>query len=253
MQLLAGSTVAKEWIQNITPTLKDKGLGIVLIGDDPASHVYVKLKAKKANEVGVFTNIQYLPQTATVNEVIAVIQAYNTNESITGILVQLPLPDHLSEYTRVILDSISYSKDVDVLSSQRLSQILTHKESLLPATPAGVIKLLNHYEISVIGKHSVIVGASLLVGTPLAIRLEQLGATVTLCNKYTSELREITRLGDIVICAVGKPGLITDDHIKVGAIVIDVGTTKVGDNMVGDVEFKTVSQKADYITPNPHC
>jgi methylenetetrahydrofolate dehydrogenase (NADP+) / methenyltetrahydrofolate cyclohydrolase len=251
MQLLDGKLTATNWLTSMQPELAGLGLGIVLVGNNPASEMYVKMKSQKANALGIITNVQLLADAAGVNEVIEVIETFNHNPSITGIMVQLPLPEHLLPYTRTILDSILYSKDVDVLSGARLSQILTSDESLLPATPTGILRLLSQYAISVTGKHCVMVGTSLLVGTPLAIRLQQLGATVTMCDKYTVDLEEHTLRADIVISAVGKSGLITEDYIKPGAVVVDVGTSEVNGKMVGDVVFDQVSLLASYITPSP--
>ena len=251
MQLLDGSLKAKDWFGQIQPNLIRKGLGILIVGDDPASHIYVKLKIKKAQSLGVVTNTQLLPHTASMNEVITAIQLLNNHPAISGVLVQLPLPEHLKPYTRAILDSISFAKDVDVLSSQRLSKILTDRDAILPATPTGILRLLTDYNIPVRSAHIALVGTSLLVGTPLAIRLEQLGATVILCNKYTRELQALTNQADILISAAGKPGLITKHHVKRGAVVVDVGTTKVGNAIMGDIDFAAVSPLASYITPNP--
>lgn len=224
-------------------------LSILLIGNNPASEIYVNLKQKKCNELGVKSEIIKFNENITQEEVISKIHELNDDKSVTGILIQLPLPKHLD--TRTILDSVNLNKDADGLNSKNLTNILLDKEKIVPATPKGVIKLLEEYNIGIESKNICIIGFSDVVGKPLSIMCLNRGATVTTCHKRTKNLEKHTLRADIVMTATGVPGLIKEEMVKKGVIIIDIGTTKINDKILGDVDFENVKEKCSYITPVP--
>ncbi len=232
-------------------------LAIILVGDDGASQTYVDYKVKACKEVGFHYTMMRFADTISEEKLMKHIDHVNNDEDVDGFIVQLPLPAHIS--VEKITEKIRSDKDVDGFTNHNFGSIISKNPLLLPATPFGIMELLRRYNIETQGKNCVIVGASRLVGAPLSMMLVQQGhATVTICHKYTVDLKSITQQADILVVAVGKPGLITADMVKEGAAVIDVGTTRVegpqfknGYSLKGDVEFKDVSPKCSFITPVP--
>ncbi len=224
------------------------GLAVILAGDDPASHVYVKNKIKACEEVGIISFAYYLPASVSEGELSGLIDQLNADEKVHGILVQLPLPEGIDEER--ILTRIDYKKDVDGFHAINAGMLLRGGDALYPCTPAGCIELIKSVtEIS--GKHAVVVGRSNIVGKPLAIMLLAENATVTICHSRTRNLNEVCRSADILCVAVGRPNFVTADMVKEGAVVIDVGINRVDGKLCGDVKFDEVSLKASHITPVP--
>jgi methylenetetrahydrofolate dehydrogenase (NADP+) / methenyltetrahydrofolate cyclohydrolase len=232
-------------------------LAIILVGDDGASQTYVDHKIKACKEVGFHYTMMRFADTISEERLMKHIEEVNRDTDVDGFIVQLPLPSNIS--VEHITDKIRPEKDVDGFTNRNFGSIVSKHPLLMPATPLGVMELLRRYSIETEGKNCVVVGASRLVGAPLSMMLVEQGhATVTVCHKYTRNLGEITRQADILIVAVGKPGLITADMVKEGAVVIDVGTTRVegpqyknGFALKGDVEFTAVAPKTSFITPVP--
>jgi methylenetetrahydrofolate dehydrogenase (NADP+)/methenyltetrahydrofolate cyclohydrolase len=225
------------------------GLAVVLIGEDPASQVYVRNKKKACEEVGIASYPYYLSSDIPEDNLLALIQHLNNNQNVHGILVQLPLPEHIRESK--VIDAISWLKDVDGFHPYNVARLFSSKPGLVPCTPLGIIELLERNHIQIAGRHAVIVGSSYIVGKPLSLLLLNKGATVTVCHKYTQQLDKMTRQGDILISAVGKSGLITRDMVKTGAVLIDIGISFKEGKTVGDVDFDNVLDKVSYITPVP--
>lgn len=227
------------------------GLATVLVGDDPASHSYVRGKRKDAAEVGIGSFHHELPGDITQEELSGLLDRLNEDERVDGILVQLPLPAHLDEEAAV--ERIDPAKDVDGLHPSSLGRLVLGKSGLRPCTPSGILRILDHYGIEISGSRAVIVGRSFLVGRPLALMLSEKGvdATVTLAHSRTRHLAEVTGAADILVAAAGSPGLITAEHVKPGATVVDVGVSRTQDGLVGDVEFRPVAEVAGAITPVP--
>ena len=229
---------------------KETGLAVVIVGENPASQVYVRNKAKACEEVGMYSEVHALPESTTEAELLALVERLNQEDRIDGILVQLPLPKHINE-ERVIL-AIDPNKDVDAFHPVNTGKIMIGNYEFLPCTPAGVMTLLKEYNIEVEGKECVVVGRSNIVGKPQALLLLQKNGTVTVCHSRTKKLAEITRRADILVVAIGKAEFITGDMIKEGAVVIDVGMNRKADGkLCGDVEFASAEAKASYITPVP--
>ncbi|HXS72852.1 MAG TPA: bifunctional methylenetetrahydrofolate dehydrogenase/methenyltetrahydrofolate cyclohydrolase FolD [Rhodanobacteraceae bacterium] len=226
------------------------GLAVVLVGADPASNVYVKNKRRACRQVG-FKSFDYdLPADTQQQELYALIDELNADPSVHGILVQLPLPEHIN--ASALIDRIESRKDVDGFSAVNLGHLALRRFGLRPCTPKGVMTLLAHTDRPVRGQHAVVVGVSNHVGRPLALELLIAGCTTTCCHKFTQGLDHYVRQGDIVIAAVGRPGIIKGDWIKPGAVVIDVGINRMDDGrLVGDVEFDEAAQRASWITPVP--
>jgi methylenetetrahydrofolate dehydrogenase (NADP+)/methenyltetrahydrofolate cyclohydrolase len=232
-------------------------LAIILVGDDGASQTYVDHKVKACKEVGFHYTMMRFADTISEEKLMKHIDHVNDDEDVDGFIVQLPLPAHIS--VERITEKIRSDKDVDGFTNHNFGSIISKNPLLMPATPFGVMELLRRYNIETEGKNCVIVGASRLVGAPLSMMLVEQGrATVTICHKFTKDLAPWTKQADILVVAVGKPGLVTADMVKHGAVVIDVGTTRVegpqyknGYSLKGDVEFKEVAAKASYITPVP--
>jgi methylenetetrahydrofolate dehydrogenase (NADP+)/methenyltetrahydrofolate cyclohydrolase len=231
-------------------------LAIILVGDDGASQTYVDNKVKACKSVGFHYTMMRFADTISEEKLMKHIDHVNNDEDVDGFIVQLPLPDHIS--VERITEKIRADKDVDGFTNQNFGSIISRTPLLMPATPFGVMELLRRYSIETEGKHAVVVGASRLAGAPLSMMLTQAKATVTICHKYTRDLASFTRSADILLVAVGKPGLITADMVKEGAVVIDIGTTRVegpqyakGWAIKGDVDFKAVATKASFITPVP--
>lgn len=224
-------------------------LAVILVGDDPASQIYVNRKASMCVDLGIRSIVHRLSSTIAQADLTALIHQLNENDTIDGILLQLPLPNHLDS-TRAI-QAILPTKDVDGLHPENQGYLFQGKPKIVPCTPAGCLQLLKNCCDDLTGVKVVVVGSSILVGRPLALLLMQQGATVTIANSKTRNLSAITRQADIVVSATGRPHLITSDHVKEGAIIIDVGITKVNDSLVGDVDFANVEKKASFITPVP--
>lgn len=232
-------------------------LAIILIGDDGASQTYVDNKVKACKSVGFHYTMMRFADTISEDRLMKHIDHVNNDDDVDGFIVQLPLPPHIS--VERITENIRSDKDVDGFTNHNFGSIISKNPLLLPATPYGVMELLRRYNIETEGKHAVVIGASRIAGAPLSMMLTEQGhATVTICHKYTKDLATFTRAADILLVAVGKPGLVTADMVKPGAVVIDIGTTRVegpeypkGWAIKGDVDFKNVAPKASFITPVP--
>ena len=245
--------VRAEWklrAERLTENGVQPGLAVVIAGDNPASSIYVRNKAKACSETGIYSEIHAFPTEASQDEVVERIQELNRNPKIHGILVQLPLPRHFE--SSKIIASIAVEKDADGFHLYNVGALVTGNTVFPPCTPYGVMKMLEKYGIPVEGKHAVVVGRSNIVGKPMALMLLQHGATVTICTSKTLDLAEHTKRADILVLAVGKPRMITSDMVKSGATIIDVGINRMPDGMLaGDVDFETVKEKAGHITPVP--
>ncbi|MHB9146063.1 MAG: bifunctional methylenetetrahydrofolate dehydrogenase/methenyltetrahydrofolate cyclohydrolase FolD [Symbiobacteriia bacterium] len=225
------------------------GLTVVLVGEDPASQVYVRNKEKAATTIGMNSQVIRLDASTSQQELLALIAKLNADPAIHGILVQLPIPDHIDE--NAIILAIDPAKDVDCFHPVNVGRLYIGQKTLLPCTPAGIIELLDRTGIELKGKRAVVVGRSNIVGKPAAMMLLARHATVTICHSRTTNLAAVVREGDVVVAAVGKAKMITGDMIKPGAAVIDVGTNRVDEKLVGDVDYEAASQVAGYITPVP--
>ena len=230
------------------------GLAVLMVGDNPASAVYVRNKEKACKEVGITSFGKHFPTTTSLAELTQVIQKLNQDPQVDGVLLQLPLPKHLDSTS--LLYQIDPSKDVDGLHPMNLGQLLRGEKGLRSCTPAGVMRLLQEYKIELQGKHAVILGRSILVGKPMALMLLEANSTVTIAHSRSKNLEAITKKADILITAVGRPKMISAEMVKPGAVVIDVGINRVIDEagnsqLVGDVQFNSVAQVAEYITPVP--
>ena len=258
MQLIDGKSLAKKVQSTVTSEVEKlkqeknivPGLAVILVGDDPASHAYVKMKAKACENVGFYSITHSMPDSISQDEIIGTIQMMNDNPRIDGILVQLPLPKHID--TDKILEVIDPKKDVDGFHAYNVGRLVTGLDSFVACTPLGVMKMFEEYEIELRGKDVCVVGASNIVGKPMASLLLNAEATVTITHIYTKDLKAHTSRADIIVVGVGVPGLIKEDMVKEGAIVIDIGINRIEDgSLVGDVDFKNVSPKCSYITPVP--
>lgn len=256
-KIIDGKQIAKEVRAEIAAEcaeLKKKGiipgLAVVIVGTDPASQVYVRNKKKACEEVGFHSEVFELPEETTEEELLALVKKLNEDVNIHGILVQLPLPEHLDD--EVIIANIDPKKDVDAFHPSNVGKIMIGNYDFLPCTPAGVMVLLEKSGIDVSGKECVVVGRSNIVGKPQAMLLLHANGTVTICHSRTKDLAEVTRRADILVVAIGKADFITGDMVKDGAVVIDVGMNRKADGkLTGDVDFATVEPKASYITPVP--
>lgn len=222
-------------------------LAIISCGDDPASRLYIKLKKKKCLEIGIKAEIYEFSSRAREEEIIAKIE--DLNHQVDGIIVQLPLPDYLNK--NKIISAIDPSKDVDGLTEASLGDLFKSKETFAPATPKGIIHLLEAYNLPVKGREAVIINHSDIVGKPLAIMLVNRGATVTICHEYTEDLYHHTKRADILASGVGKPNFITGNMVKKNSVVIDVGISQIQGKVAGDIDFASVESKAAYLSPVP--
>ena len=226
------------------------GLAVIIVGEDPASQVYVRNKKRACDEVGFYSESYELPESTTQDELNALVDRLNKDEKIHGILCQLPLPKHLDE--NEVIMRIDPKKDVDAFHPENVGKIMIGDYSFLPCTPAGVMALLERSGIDVCGKECVVVGRSNIVGKPQAMLLLHANGTVTICHSRTKNLAEVCRRADILVAAIGKADFFTGDMIKEGAVVIDVGMNRRADGkLTGDVDFESVAPKASYITPVP--
>ena len=233
--------------------LKDKGvrpgLAVIIVGEDPASKVYVRNKERACEECGFYSEKYALPEETTQEELLGLIDELNHNPRIDGILCQLPVPKHINE--QAIIDAISPEKDVDAFHPINVGKIMVGNFDFLPCTPAGVMQLLEEYDIDPNGKNCVVIGRSNIVGKPMAMLLLHKNGTVTICHSRTKNLKEVCAQADILVAAVGKAGFVTADMVKEGAVVIDVGMNRKDGKLCGDVAFDEVNEKASYLTPVP--
>ncbi len=280
-QVLNGAEVAEKIKQRVADRAREleargikPGLAAVLVGENPASKVYVGNKVKTCQALGLHSEKYELPASTTTDELLALVEQLNRRDDIDGILVQLPLPPQIE--ARRILEAVDPAKDVDGLHAVSIGRLVQGQETLVACTPAGVIELLDHYQIPIPGAHAVVVGRSDIVGKPMSLLLLHRNATVTICHSRTKDLAAITRQADILIAAIGRTAMITGDHIREGAVVVDVGMNeartedeinrifaeaerpkrlealaKRGFTLVGDVEPRTVAEKAAWLTPVP--
>jgi methylenetetrahydrofolate dehydrogenase (NADP+)/methenyltetrahydrofolate cyclohydrolase len=257
MTLLDGKKLSnkiKEELKFDVKELKEKGitpgLAVILVGEDPASQTYVSMKAKSCKETGIYSVVHEFPETITQDELLDTIERINENPNIHGVLVQLPLPNHID--STKILEAVSPKKDVDGFHPYNMGRLVTNLDSFVPCTPLGVMEIFKEYDIDLTGKNVCVVGASNIVGKPMQALTLNANATVDICHIYTKDLKAHTLRADIVIVGVGKVNLITKDMIKDGAIVIDIGINRLeSGKLVGDVDFENVSKKCSHITPVP--
>lgn len=257
-ELIDGKLVSKKVREEITSDIslfkeeygKAPGLAVIVVGNDPASAVYVRNKHKACLEVGITSyQIEY-PEDTSEAELLAKIDELNADPLVNGILVQLPLPKHINEDS--VINRISPLKDVDAFHPENVGKIMIGKYSFLPCTPAGIVELLKHYNVEIEGKRCVVIGRSNIVGKPMSLLLLERNGTVTVCHSRTKNLSEITREADIVVVAIGRANFLTADMVKPGAVVIDVGINRLPDGkLCGDVKFDEVEKVASMITPVP--
>ena len=257
MIMLDGKALAKEKRENLkkkVEELKEKegiipGLAIIRVGNDPASEIYVRNKLKACQEVGIYAVEKHFNEEVNEQEIIDMIEFFNQDKTIDGILVQSPLPKKLNE--KKIVSYILGSKDVDGFGINNLGHLLANQEQVLAATPLGILHLLEKYKIPIASKKVLIIGRSQIVGRPLAIMFLNRDATVTIAHSKTKNLKELTLQADILVSAVGHPRLITEDMVKEGTVCIDVGINRENGHVIGDMDFEKIKEKASYITPVP--
>lgn len=253
MNILDGKFVSKkiheEIKQEVSKLTKKPCLLVILVGDDQASQIYVASKEKACKRAGILSKTIVLDKNSSQKTVIDIIQEANNDKNITGILVQMPLPDHMNE--KAVVDAISPLKDVDGLHAINQGKLMLNESGIVPATPKGVMRLLSEYHVDLRGKNALVIGRSILVGKPVAQLLLQKDATVTIAHSKTKNLKELCLNSDIIVCAVGKPKTITEDMVKEGAVIVDVGINRVLGTLVGDVDYLLVAPKTSRITPVP--
>lgn len=253
--ILDGKNLAKQIKLDFKQLVLDKqivgkvGLAFVLVGDDEASQIYVNNKVKACHSIGVRSFVHKFESNVREQTVSNLIDDLNADQNVHGILVQLPLPSHID--SQRIINKIKYDKDVDGLSQHNVFGLMKGLDCLIPCTPQGILKLIQTTNIDLVGKHAVVIGRSDIVGKPMSQLLLQSNCTVTVCHSKTSNLASLTKLADILIVAVGKKHLINRTHVKPNSIVIDVGINRVGDKLYGDVDFESVKDMVDWITPVP--
>lgn len=256
-QIIDGKAVSKAVRQRVaaeTEELKKNGitpgLAVILVGDDPASQVYVRNKERACEEVGFYSEKYTLPENTTQEELNALVDKLNARKEISGILCQLPLPKHLDD--KAVINRIDPKKDVDAFHPENVGAIMIGDYHFLPCTPAGVMELIHSTGVEITGKKAVVIGRSNIVGKPMAMLLLHENATVEITHSKTKNLADITRTADILVAAIGKAGFVTADMVKEGAVVIDVGMNRNAEGkLCGDVDFDEVSKKCSYITPVP--
>lgn len=257
MVIMNGKEVSKlrneELKQKIDASIKKVGrapsLAVILVGDDPASHIYVNSKVRQAKEVGINSTDIKLPESTSSKELADLIKKLNADDNVDGILIQLPLPKHIKEGD--MLDLVDPNKDVDGFSVLNQGKLFQNRDSILSATPKGIINLIDHYKIKLEGINATVIGRSLIVGMPMAKLLLNRNATVTTCHRYTKNLAEHTKNADLIVVATGQKHLIKKDMVKEGVIIIDVGINREGNKIYGDVDYENVKEVASYITPVP--
>lgn len=255
--LLSGKDVSqaireeiKQEVERLKAVDLQPGLAVVLVGEDPASQVYVRNKHKACLELGYYSEVHRLPEDTTEEQLLELVHKLNEQETIHGILVQLPLPAQIHE--KAIIDAIAVHKDVDGFHPVSVGNMVLGDESLLPCTPAGVIEILKRYNLEIAGKHAVVIGRSNIVGKPVSLLLQRENATVTMCHSRTSNMKELTQQADILIVAIGKAKFIDASYVKPGAVVIDVGMNRLDNGkLAGDVDFDSVRELSSAITPVP--
>ena len=255
-QIISGKVISaavKDRIKAEVEELKQKGitpgLAVIIVGNDPASEVYVGSKERACAELSMYSEKYALPEETTEEELLKLVEELNGRDEIHGILCQLPLPRHINEKT--ILDAICPLKDVDAFHPQNVGKIMIGDYDFLPCTPAGIMEMLKYSNIDPAGKHCVVIGRSNIVGKPMAMLLLHANATVTICHSKTTNLKEITKQADILVAAVGRANFVTADMVKPGAVVIDVGMNRPEGKLCGDVNFSEVEPIASAITPVP--
>ncbi|MGH0591135.1 bifunctional methylenetetrahydrofolate dehydrogenase/methenyltetrahydrofolate cyclohydrolase FolD [Bacillus pretiosus] len=255
--IIKGNEVAEKKRAQLTEEvvkLKEQGivpgLAVILVGEDPASRSYVKGKEKGCEQVGIYSELIEFPETITEERLLAEIDRLNADDRINGILVQLPLPKHIEE--KAIIERISPEKDVDGFHPISVGRMMTGQDTFLPCTPHGIVELVKETNLDISGKHVVVIGRSNIVGKPVGQLFLNENATVTYCHSKTQNMKELSKLADILIVAVGRPKMITADYIKEGAVVIDVGVNRLETGkLCGDVDFDNVLDVAGHITPVP--
>lgn len=253
MKIINGKEIAKEIRGKLKKEIIDNnlkpGLAIIMVGNNPASEIYVRNKRKACSEIGIKEELYQFAENVSEEEILNCIIKLNNDESINGIMVQSPLPNHLNEDK--IMNYIIPEKDVDGFGISSLGYLASNEEKFISATPYGIIKLLEHENITLVGKNVVIIGRSKIVGRPLALAMLNRDATVTVTHSKTKNLKDITKTADILIVAIGKVNFINEEYIKQDAIIIDVGINRLEGKVIGDVDFESCSKKAAYITPVP--
>ncbi|AZK47067.1 bifunctional methylenetetrahydrofolate dehydrogenase/methenyltetrahydrofolate cyclohydrolase FolD [Paenibacillus lentus] len=226
------------------------GLAVVLVGEDPASQVYVRNKEKACHDLGYYSEVHRLPASTTQKELLDLVDKLNSQSNIHGILVQLPLPGHIEE--KAVIDAIAVEKDVDGFHPVNVGNLVIGDDSLLPCTPAGVIELIKRTGIEISGKHAVVIGRSNIVGKPVSLLLQRENATVTMCHSRTANMKELTKQADILVVAIGRANFVDASYVKPGAVVIDVGMNRLDNGkLAGDVDFESVKEVSGPITPVP--
>lgn len=247
------SAAVKDRVANGVAELKEKGitvgLAVIIVGEDPASKVYVANKKKACEALGIVSEEYALPESTTEEELLALVNELNNKKSINGILCQLPLPKHLDE--KLIINSILPEKDVDAFHPHNVGRIMIGDYDFVPCTPAGIMEMLAYENIETEGKTCVVIGRSNIVGKPMGMLLLHKNGTVTICHSRTKNLKEVCLGADILVAAVGRANFVTADMVKPGAVVIDVGMNRVDGKLCGDVDFDNVKEKASAITPVP--
>lgn len=231
--------------QGFTP-----GLAVVLVGEDPASQVYVRNKEKACHDLGYYSEVHRLSDGTSEQDLLALVNKLNNQENIHGILVQLPLPKHINE--KAVIDAIAVEKDVDGFHPVNVGNLVIGDDSLLPCTPAGVIELIKRTGLEISGKHAVVIGRSNIVGKPVSLLLQRENATVTMCHSRTANMKELTKQADILVVAIGRANFVDASYVKPGAVVIDVGMNRLDNGkLAGDVDFESVKEVSGPITPVP--
>ncbi len=257
MTILDGKLTAQKVKQNLLEKIKKNvadgnrapKLAVILIGENPASQVYVRNKIKDCEEIGIVSLPYIMPENTSEENLISIVEELNQDETVDGILVQLPLPKHIDE--RKVIETIDPKKDVDAFHPSNVGKITLGLDGFAPCTPQGVMRLLEEYNIEISGKNCVVIGRSNIVGKPMALLLLAKNGTVCVCHSKTKDLAYHTKTADIIVVAVGKPNVLTADMIKDGAVVVDVGMNRVDGKLLGDVDFENCKEKASYITPVP--
>ena len=258
--ILDGKVIALKEKERIVRDLRNLnykiGLAVVLVGDDPASMIYVASKERTCKEVGIQSKVIRLPKETRQEELLELIGKLNSDDTVHGILIQSPVPDHINE--NLVIDAIDPKKDVDCFHPYNFGRLLSGNPVVEPCTPKGVIKIFEHYNIEIAGKNTVILGRSNIVGKPIAIMMMQRNATITICHSKTKDLKNITKQADIIITAIGKPEFLKADMVSDGVVIADVGINRVEDKscekgyrVVGDADYKSLFNKASAITPVP--
>lgn len=256
MEIIDGKNLAKEvraGLKNKVEKLKENGilpnLAVILVGEDKASQIYVRNKSRACDEIGIKYEEFFLKEDITMNELLSLIDDLNNRDDVHGILLQSPIPKHLN--IDEAFNRISPEKDVDGFNPVNVGRLCLKQDGFVSCTPAGIMKMLEKYNIDISGKDAVVLGRSNIVGKPMSLCLLNKDATVTICHSKTRNLKEITKKADIIVVALGKAKFLTADMVKDGAVIIDVGINRTENGIVGDVDFENVKEKASYITPVP--